>query len=220
MEFYDLRATVRSDCESDWRGANADLLTMLKPSLSVTVVTDGTVKAAKNFSELKRLAVYVGIPQEDEARQDTALARAAKLQQRMKHPERSKKLKRLMSSAEGEIRNAQLLFVHTHGSMAMGIPARPVIEPAIEFPSNKQAITEELNIAAKKQLDDKHSEAVNAMKRAGQEGQNAARDWFTNPANSWAPNKPETIRRKGSSRPLIDTGILRSSIIWVMGEDK
>ena len=29
---------------------------------------------------------------------------------------------------------------------------------------------------------------------------------------SFTPNKPATIKRKGSSRPLIDTGHLRQSI--------
>lgn len=32
----------------------------------------------------------------------------------------------------------------------------------------------------------------------------------------WTPNAPSTIRRKGSSRPLIDTGKMRQSITWVV----
>lgn len=192
---------------------------MFKPSLSVTTVTDGSVKAAKNFAELKRLAVYVGIPDETSPRIEKAIEQAARLIATLKHPERSSKLTRAIAAAKG-VSNAQLLFIHSNGSMAMGIPARPVIEPAIEFESNKIAITAELRKAAEKQLDDNHAGAVVAMKRAGMEGQNAAREWFTNPANHWAPNKPETIRRKGSSQPLIDTGEMRRSIIWVMAEDK
>ena len=30
------------------------------------------------------------------------------------------------------------------------------------------------------------------------------------------PNSPETIRRKGSSRPLIDTGQLINAITWIV----
>lgn len=33
---------------------------------------------------------------------------------------------------------------------------------------------------------------------------------------SWTPNAPSTIKRKGSSKPLIDTGRLRQSIIGVV----
>ena len=32
--------------------------------------------------------------------------------------------------------------------------------------------------------------------------------------NDWKPNKPATSRRKGSTKPLIDTGQLRQSISW------
>jgi hypothetical protein len=61
------------------------------------------------------------------------------------------------------------------------------------------------------------------------QGQNIARAWFTNPANNWAPNsditingsKPDKngkqfIKGKGSDQPLIDTGELRKSIIYVV----
>lgn len=32
----------------------------------------------------------------------------------------------------------------------------------------------------------------------------------------WKPLKPSTINKKGSSKPLIDTGTLRNSITWVV----
>jgi hypothetical protein len=32
----------------------------------------------------------------------------------------------------------------------------------------------------------------------------------------WEPNAPSTIRRKGSSRPLIDTGAMRQAVTWVV----
>jgi len=35
----------------------------------------------------------------------------------------------------------------------------------------------------------------------------------------WAPDSPATIKAKGSSKPLIDTGLLRQSITWVVGDD-
>lgn len=213
---------------------------MLKPKLTVRTVTDGSIKAAKNISGLKDLAVYVGIPESDEARQDVALGKAAKMKGR------GKRFKRLMGAAQGTISNAELAFIHTHGArltgvehlwysgrvtpreaatqlylhsrggMAMAIPPRPIIEPAIEADADK--ILPELREAASLQLDGKRAQAVSYMKRAGMAGQNAAKGWFTDPRNHWAPNAPSTIRRKGSSRPLIDTGVLRNSIVYVLGE--
>ncbi|MBY6921870.1 hypothetical protein HYH30_19035, partial [Clostridium botulinum] len=42
------------------------------------------------------------------------------------------------------------------------------------------------------------------------------RAWFTNPSNNWAENSAETIKRKDSDKPLIDTGELRKSITYVI----
>ena len=33
---------------------------------------------------------------------------------------------------------------------------------------------------------------------------------------NWEPNAKSTIRRKGSSRPLIDTGAMRQAVTWVV----
>jgi len=44
---------------------------------------------------------------------------------------------------------------------------------------------------------------------------NISKDAFKTSADGeWQANEPETIRRKGSSKPLIDTGTLRNSITW------
>ena len=55
--------------------------------------------------------------------------------------------------------------------------------------------------------------AVAAMYEAiGAEVVGLIQDYLTNLRDP--PNSPETIARKGSSNPLIDTGQLRSSITW------
>ena len=36
----------------------------------------------------------------------------------------------------------------------------------------------------------------------------------------FTPNAPATVKRKGSSQPLIDTGNLRKSITFVIRDDK
>ena len=58
---------------------------MFTPRMTTTTVTDGSVKAAKNFKEFRELEVYVGIPESSAARKS------------------------------GVITNAQLVFIHTHG---------------------------------------------------------------------------------------------------------
>ena len=46
---------------------------------------------------------------------------------------------------------------------------------------------------------------------------NISKDAFkTSNDGEWQANAPETIFRKGSSKPLIDTGTLRNSITWVV----
>lgn len=117
------------------------------------------------------------------------------------------------SLREGEeMNNASLLFIHTHGSPLHNIPARPVIEPAVD--SVRKLVAGELAQAATLLIDRNPIAATAHLKRAGQIGSNAAKRWFTNPANGWPPNAPSTIRGKGSDKPLIDTGQLRRSITY------
>lgn len=138
---------------------------------------------------------------------------------------------------EGEVNNAQLLFIHTNGSDLQKIPARPVIEPAIQAEGNKEHIAEQLGKAAQAVLRGDPEAALRGLRLAGQVGENAAREWFVDPRNNWPANSPETIRRKVRkmskqqldekfktgeklTRPLIDTGQLRKSITHVVRENK
>ena len=136
---------------------------------------------------LERMAVYVGVPQ----------GRA--------------------SRSGAEINNAELLYIHTNGSPARNIPARPVIEPALKYHKEKVMTQYSKALTAAAEGDKKNLNT--ALIRTGLAGQNAARDWFTNPANNWSPNSPRTIAKKGSSRPLIDTATLRKSIVYVVREE-
>lgn len=110
------------------------------------------------------------------------------------------------------INNAQLTYIHTHGSPLRNIPARPIIEPALTARGNKEPIQEELKLAAAAQLAGDSAKATQHLRRAGVLAQNAVRAWFTDSRNNWAPNAPSTIARKHSARPLIDTGELRPLI--------
>lgn len=116
---------------------------------------------------------------------------------------------------EGEkINNAELAYIHTNGSPKRNIPARPFIQPAVE--SKKQQLGDKFGQAIKNALTGKDPKPE--LEKAGMIAQNASRAWFTNPANNWMPNTEETIKRKGSDKPLIDTAEMRKSITYVVKE--
>jgi hypothetical protein len=116
----------------------------------------------------------------------------------------------------GEVTNSQLLYIHTNGSALQNIPARPVIEPAINAPDNKARISAELKQAAHSALAGDEDATREHLAKAGTLGANAAKRQFTDPDNGWAPNAPSTIAAKGSDKPLIDTGELRRDITYVV----
>ena len=174
----------------------------------------GALALAKRVAGLTKLAAYVGIPASDARTRSTQLLAMAG-----KSKPGSKKRKKLEAAAENDVTNAELLFIHTKGSPIRRIPARPVLEPAVAADGNRQPIATELAASVKASLAGDKELAVKKMKRAALAGQNAARGWFTDSRNNWAPNAPGTIARKGSDRPLIDTGALRAAIVGVVREE-
>ena len=113
---------------------------------------------------------------------------------------------------EDDITNAELAYIHSKGSPMHGIPARPFLEPSIE--ANKATISKLLAKALKAGAEGGSVDA--GLELVGQFASDAARRWFVDPQNGWPPNSPITIKRKGSDRPLIDTGELRKSITFVV----
>lgn len=173
----------------------------------------GAVQFGKRLAGLSKLAAYVGVPAASKgARKTQILSMADRIN--------SKKRKAyLVKAAESDVTNAELLFIHTKGSKLKGIPPRPVIEPAIAAEGNKEAISNELNKSIKAMLDGDRAEAIRRMQRTALAGQNAARKWFTDGRNNWKENAQSTIDRKGSNKPLIDTGALRNSIVGIVREE-
>jgi hypothetical protein len=151
---------------------------------------DHSAKLRASLASLGRKRVLVGVPEE-------------------KNDRRS-----------GEITNAGLVYLHTHGSALQHIPPRPIIEPAIEAADNKAMITAKLGEAAKSALNGQAPQTTQALNQAGMLGRNAAIRWFTDPRNHWAANSPRTVAEKGSDRPLIDTAQMRRSITYVVDENK
>ncbi len=58
------------------------------------------------------------------------------------------------------------------------------------------------------------------LRKAGAFLEGAIKQTITEGRSEWPPLKPETIRRKKSSRPLIDTGKLRNSITHKVEADR
>ena len=156
---------------------------------SITIARkSGAAAAFKRLAGITKLAAYVGVPASG------ATARTAQLLEMAGKVRGKKKLARLKKAATQDVTNAELLFIHTKGSPLKHIPARPVIEPAIENEANKKIISRELAASVKASLDGNHDLAVKKMKRAAMAGQNAARGWFTSPDNHW-PKLADSTKR-------------------------
>lgn len=158
----------------------------MNPNVSITRSGPGAQQLRDRLESLRHTDVLVGIPQARNQRRGQPIG------------------------------NAALLYVQTHGSPARNIPARPVIEPAIAADGNREQISGELAEAAKAHLEGSPEQTDLHLRRAGMAGRNASVNWFTDARNNWAPNRPSTIRRKKSDRPLIDTGALRRSLTYVV----
>lgn len=189
---------------------------MTGPNISVSSKGAGIANVQKALAQLARTDVLVGIPQE-------------------------------RASRPGQpVNNAELLYIHTHGSPIRHIPPRAVIEPAINAPGNKEVITRELGDAAAAALDQKPAECIKFLRRAGLAGSNASKAWFTDSRNGWPPNARSTVlaklrRLKGKAHEdamtriadmdyigtipdvntvLVDTGDMRRAITFVVRQVK
>lgn len=118
------------------------------------------------------------------------------------------------NSSRGAVSNAELLYIHTNGSPAHNIPARPTIEPALSKPETAKQIQDLIISGMKKALFGNLSGAEAEYNRAGIVGMTAAQAMFG--SAELAPNAPYTIKKKGSSAPLIDTGSLRANVTYVI----
>ena len=181
-----------------------------KPVILTTI--DRTEDFKKDLARLLNMDVLVGVPSDNADRR-----------------------REINEDEDNTYNNAQLLALHTEGSPLQNLPARPVLQPAIEAEDNKEKLTTGMQKSAKLILDNQLSEANLQLHRVAMKAQNVARKWFVDPRNGWPPDKPATIRRKINkmskkakkvaieagdplTRTLIDTGQLRKAIIGVVRE--
>jgi hypothetical protein len=195
---------------------------MPKPTFNLKTSRDLFPDVEKALADLANMDVLVGIPEENDGRQEEgAQIDNAELLFILSKGTRSSEMRNAMAPnlesgmAYGK---AHELYIHEHGSPLWHTPPRPVLEPAIEHPENKELLAADLKVAAEAALDGHPEQALSQLKRTAIDAQNVAREWFVNPANGWAPNAPSTIEAKGSDRPNVDTGEVRKNIVGLVSK--
>lgn len=188
---------------------------MLNGFTSVAITKDLTEDIKRSLEDLAKKTVCVGIPEEENVINDDIAN--AELLYIHTHGVRDVTMRKAMQhdlDSGTPYSKAHELYVHENGSPLWHSPPRPVLEPSID--ANKEIIAEQMKQVAVAALDGNNPSTE--LEKVGMLGQNVARDWFTNPENKWPANSPETVKRKGSDMPLIDTGELRKSITYVIKE--
>lgn len=114
-----------------------------------------------------------------------------------------------MKKAKASQTNAELGALHEFGSFTKHIPPRSFLRMPLHQKSND--ILAETKKGAEKLL--ASGDMVAILKRLGFACENAIQRAFASRGfGFWKENAPSTIRRKGSSAPLIDSEQLRKSI--------
>lgn len=108
----------------------------------------------------------------------------------------------------GGLTNIELATIHEFGAPAAGIPSRPFLRST--FDAKKDAWNSLMARLVTKVVAG-HLDVLAALELVGQRAAGDVRNRITQGGN-FVPNKPATIRRKGSSKPLIDKGLLLQSI--------
>lgn len=115
--------------------------------------------------------------------------------------------------------NVELATIHEFGAPAQGIPERSFLRSTFDANQAKYARMEEALALRMVQGGVDERKALGLLGQVAVSDIRAAITTGTGIAPSLAP---ETIRRKGSSRPLVDTGQLVGAITWSLenGEER
>lgn len=102
---------------------------------------------------------------------------------------------------------AYVATIHEFGAPEVNIPARPFMRPTVR--TKKQEWIKTIKDGVGQVVLGKMS-AFDVLDVVGIQ---ASADIQTTISNIYSPpNSPETIRRKGSSKPLVDTGLMLASV--------
>ena len=109
----------------------------------------------------------------------------------------------------GSSTQSKLLYIHCNGSPANNIPPRNVLQAAANDKNSSKEVRAQMRSAVMRALIGDLNGVDAAYEKAGMLAVTAVKSQF---GIIPPPLKPETIRRKGSSATLIDTGSLMNSI--------
>lgn len=108
----------------------------------------------------------------------------------------------------GDFGNAEIGVLQEFGSITNNIPPRSFLRMPLETKKNRLE-----EVIANSTEDIATGDLKKVLTKVGFEAEAIIDDAFrTGGFGNWAPNAPETVAKKKSSRPLIDTGQLRRSI--------
>ncbi len=107
----------------------------------------------------------------------------------------------------GGITNVEVGIINEFGAPSAGIPARPFLSTAADI--HKRTWMNLMVKALEKALEGKMT-PIQALEVVGLKAAADVKKVLL--THAWVQNKPGTIKRKGSSRPLVDTGQLVNSI--------
>ena len=143
----------------------------------------------KKLTEFAKKGVYVGFPDSSGAH-------------KRKGPKKSK------GEAQQAVSVAQVAAWNEFGTIHM--PARPFMKQTVT--ENQDKVKELLWVAGQDVLNG--VDTTVALNKVGVVAKALMQEQID--SGSFAPNAPSTIRMKGSSHPLIDTGQMRQSVNYVV----
>lgn len=179
-------------------------------------VNGGLQGVIDRLRHLQKRQILVGIPSQKSSRPKEPINNAELLYIHTHGIRKKSMIDEMQPNIDAGMKYSKAfqLYIMAHGSPLWHAPPRPVLEPAIQYNKGEiMAQFKKIMVAASRGDIEAEEQAIH---RTGMKSQNACRKWFENPANNWPPNSPLTIQMKGSDRPLVDTGTLRKSIIYVV----
>jgi phage gpG-like protein len=111
---------------------------------------------------------------------------------------------------KSDLTNAELGLIHEFGSFEADIRARSFLRMPLE--TKQDELVQAMGSGLVKEAINK-GDTKKVYKILGMAAEGIVKDAFrTSGYGQWPPNTPETIAKKGSSKPLIDEGTLMASV--------
>lgn len=197
-----------------------------RPVISKSDKETIVVKRSKSEAFLKRIKgigdriVYVGIPAGSKTGRSNDIRALADKFTGLKASSKKKKKQFRKIARNNTLSNAQLLYLFSKGSGLRNQPGRAVLEPAILANGNREKIAALIAQSNQAFVDGDTKQSRDLLRKAGIVATKAAKDWFTDPRNNWAPNAASTIAHKGKDAPGLYTKAMRNAITHVEKDNK